>query len=53
MSLNLKCSSCGSSNSYVTAKEIICRKCGNRKRKYNSQVGIDKAQLNKKEKAIK
>ena len=35
--LNLKCSSCGSSNTYVTEKEIVCRKCGSRKRKYNSQ----------------
>jgi predicted nucleic acid-binding Zn-ribbon protein len=36
--LNLKCSCCGSSNTYVTEKEIICRKCGTRKRKYHSQA---------------
>ena len=36
MALKLKCSSCGSTNTYVTEKEIVCRKCGSRKRKYDS-----------------
>jgi transcription initiation factor TFIIIB Brf1 subunit/transcription initiation factor TFIIB len=36
--LNLKCSNCGSSNTYVTEKEIVCRKCGSKKRKYNSHT---------------
>ena len=39
--LNLKCSNCGSSNTYVTEKEIVCRKCGSKKRKYNSHQVIE------------
>jgi len=38
MALKLECSECGSTNTYVTEKEIVCRKCGSRKRKYDSHV---------------
>jgi len=36
--VKLTCNSCGSTNTYVTEKEVICRKCGSHKRKYNSHA---------------